>query len=529
MRDYNLFHRLIALAILAFVGCGDQASNLDSTEIVIVRPADNAVLYGPDTIRVLATNADVVAKISILIDGTALGSALKHPYEIPLEASFWADGNTHTLIALANQNSSNEALSNLVTVRISEKAAVIPQIFISGDSTVLCENSSVLFSWTSINEADHYLLEIADEPLFLSPILSETTSDTSFSAQGLASRPYYYRVNAVHASGAIGKWSSVGNFRIWSTGIDSKYVEAVAPNPIHRGEYSWDQLSVIDPMVLDNPDGYKMWFAGWGGGQPTGIGYATSMDGVSWIEHDKPVLEIAPGAQSVERNNRWPFVMKDDTGYRMWYTVWYWSGQLRIYQATSADGLSWARSPSTPILEPGEAGAFDAGGVGSPTVIKKDGSYLMWYQGRDAVDSDRYNIGYATSQDGITWTKHASNPILTFESLGTTEIFSIENPTVLLSDRGTFQLLYTVRTPAGDWINWATSTDGINWMNSASNPIIPLAGLENWWISRAGRAAIIENNNGYELWFAGLDATRWSIGYGRLAIANCISQLVLSN
>jgi hypothetical protein len=74
------------------------------------------------------------------------------------------------------------------------------------------------------------------------------------------------------------------------------------------------------------------------------------------------------------------------------------------------------------VLSPGALGTWDTrlGGMISPaTVVKKGGTYFLYYIGADgnrSTDGDARHraLGVATSRDGIRFTKYSGNPILTF-------------------------------------------------------------------------------------------------------------------
>ena len=74
------------------------------------------------------------------------------------------------------------------------------------------------------------------------------------------------------------------------------------------------------------------------------------------------------------------------------------------------------------ILEQGEPGAWDHllyGGF-TGTVIKRDGTLFLYYQGARAFDEELQTvtdraIGVATSQDGLRFEKSASNPVVTWQ------------------------------------------------------------------------------------------------------------------
>src|SRR5437773_7684132 len=55
------------------------------------------------------------------------------------------------------------------------------------------------------------------------------------------------------------------------------------------------------------------------------------------------------------------------------------------------------------VLDLGPPGSFDSAGVLNPYVMKDGGTYRMWYRGYDGM---RNRILYATSPDGVVWTKH---------------------------------------------------------------------------------------------------------------------------
>ena len=75
----------------------------------------------------------------------------------------------------------------------------------------------------------------------------------------------------------------------------------------------------------------------------------------------------------------------------------------------------WTKYHGNPVVVTGTAGSWDATHVADPAVISDGTTYKMWYPGSDDILSsgDFYSsIGYATSTDGITWTKYAGNPVI---------------------------------------------------------------------------------------------------------------------
>src|SRR4051812_7517905 len=45
-------------------------------------------------------------------------------------------------------------------------------------------------------------------------------------------------------------------------------------------------------------------------------------------------------------------------------------------------------------------------------ILREDGLYRLWYTGYDGTADGLRMLGYATSIDGIHWTRHPRNPLL---------------------------------------------------------------------------------------------------------------------
>ena len=97
----------------------------------------------------------------------------------------------------------------------------------------------------------------------------------------------------------------------------------------------------------------------------------------------------------------------DGTTYHMWYSTL--DSSEGIGYATSADGIDWTKHPANPVFEPGSEGSWDIHTLGSPNVVIVDSTFHMWYHASDGIG---FQIGYSTSPDGFTWTKHDSIPVI---------------------------------------------------------------------------------------------------------------------
>jgi len=203
-----------------------------------------------------------------------------------------------------------------------------------------------------------------------------------------------------------------------------------------RGDM-WDCLHTGDPEVIKVKGMYYLYYSGSYDPKGTGsIGLATSTDGVHWTKYSgNPILK--PGASY---DNFWlqtPSVIYDDGTWKMWYSAreedqTRSDRQSRIAYATSSDGIHWTKVGIA--LEKGAASAWDHVGVNNPAIVKYKDKYIMTY-GHSGQDG----LGFALSDDGIRWEKYGSNPILRAEREGWNS--RIISP-YLLADAADFKLYY---------------------------------------------------------------------------------------
>jgi hypothetical protein len=122
-------------------------------------------------------------------------------------------------------------------------------------------------------------------------------------------------------------------------------------------------------------------------------------------------------APVMDRSNEDPFsisypsILVENGLYRMWYgSNLKWGKQQHemnhvIKYAESFDGVNWDRKNIIAInnIHEGEYA------LSKPFVIKDGGSYTMWYSYRANKTIETYRIGYAKSDDGITWKRDDEN------------------------------------------------------------------------------------------------------------------------
>ncbi len=288
-----------------------------------------------------------------------------------------------------------------------------------------------------------------------------------------------------------------------------------------NGNGTWDK-HVFAPDVIFNADSnrYEMWYCGSYGPEvswyPYRIGFAYSSDGIRWTKYEgNPVL--VPDAGSWDEGSvSLGSVLRENGQYKLWY----YGSNNNIHQigyATSPDGITWSKN-ANPVLSAGSA-AWEAGGVLWCSVLSNSGEYTMYYTGKE-ITAGICRIGRATSVDGINWQRDTiNNPILTIGTTGQWDDKVVCAPYCLYTSSMIY-MLYTgwANNYFGSQIGLATSTNnGITWTKHANNPVIDLGPQGSWDANyvEAGSIILVEdtlytwydgsrNNTATNLWRIGL-------------------------
>lgn len=221
-----------------------------------------------------------------------------------------------------------------------------------------------------------------------------------------------------------------------------------------------------------------------------------------WVKASNPVL--APGTAG-SWDDQWvyaPSLLLDGSTYKMWYVSYSAASSARkIGYATSPDGTTWTKYGSAPVLSPGTAGSWDAQGVSFPSVIKDGSTYKMYYTGLNATGERR--IGYATSPDGITWTKFGSAPVFGAGAPGAWDATHVSNPNVVKVAENNYKMWYSGWTDTNNGIGYATSTDGLTWTRVGTAPVMPYLGYG--WDASPYSPNVVFDGKGYHMWYSGCD------------------------
>jgi predicted GH43/DUF377 family glycosyl hydrolase len=118
-----------------------------------------------------------------------------------------------------------------------------------------------------------------------------------------------------------------------------------------------------------------------------------------------------------------------------------------LKQIASTEGFKLYEG--NPIMTVGTKGSFDAGALGSMTILKVGDVFHIYYETWgvrsekewDAGEYESLQIGHATSKDGIHWTKDKHNPVLPQGGEADFDRTGVWDPYVIYED-GLFKMWY---------------------------------------------------------------------------------------
>ncbi len=245
---------------------------------------------------------------------------------------------------------------------------------------------------------------------------------------------------------------------------------------------SWEEKAADCQTVGFYNGQYMMWYVGTPSSLHCQIGLATSRDGINWTKHpENPIIKLGPPGSWDSSILICESVLfdKDEQIFKIWYVGGTVGGIFGIGYATSPDGIHWTKYQGNPVITVTEP--WEGRNIEGQSVLKTNEGYKIWFASYHARE-DQASIGYATSPDGIHWTKNPQNPIFTPDQPGSWDGYSVDEPDIHYQD-GIYHMWYKGwNRPMGvSWIGHATSQDGIRWERAAENPVLMTANVPQAW------------------------------------------------
>ena len=255
---------------------------------------------------------------------------------------------------------------------------------------------------------------------------------------------------------------------------------------------------------LETPTGGKK--------SPMMAGYATSTDGLHWTRHPANPIMVPGPLGSPEANFVYPpYVLFDGQQFRMWYSAHDFE-EWSINYATSTDGVVWDKYPANPLMRAAHDGRWDENFISEPSVLWNGQRFEMWYNGGSERTST-LRVGYAWSDDGLAWHKWEPDEwVLDVGPLGAWDDFSVARVHVLC-DGERYQMFYEGHDVASWRLGYAWSEDGVTWHKDAdNNPILDLGSPGAFDSATAAEPYVIFDGETYWLYYSGYDGDKYRIG-----------------
>jgi len=195
------------------------------------------------------------------------------------------------------------------------------------------------------------------------------------------------------------------------------------------------------------------------------------------------------------------YILKEGSMYHMWYTGYNPEGAdtMSLGYATSPDGIAWTRYSGNPI--------FSESWVEDMHVVKHGDTYYMFAEGRNDI------AHMLTSRDRLLWKDHGKIDVryttgkpLSPGPYGT--------PTVFI--KGSTWYLFYERGDLGIWL--ATSNDRKIWTNVQDDPVIAM-GPEHYDRYAVAVNQIIEHEGKYYAYYHATSHKQWRDWTSNVAVS----------
>ncbi|HUC90007.1 MAG TPA: hypothetical protein VMR45_04350 [Patescibacteria group bacterium] len=191
------------------------------------------------------------------------------------------------------------------------------------------------------------------------------------------------------------------------------------------GNGSWESTDIHNPSVVYNPRNstynllYSGYYSGSAGYQQLGLSYTNTIEG-AWTKASTPVFNPSPSSWQ-----NGGICYKNGLSYYIYET----NNATTLGLATSPDLNEWTVINSNVIS--GTASQWDSNGIFDAFLrLRQDGNtFELWYTGSSS--SGARAIGYATSTDGVSWTKCINNPVIA-QPYWQTQTISLGEPSVFV-------------------------------------------------------------------------------------------------
>lgn len=196
------------------------------------------------------------------------------------------------------------------------------------------------------------------------------------------------------------------------------------------------------------------------------------------------------------------YILKEADGYHMWYTGYKksWELPLTLGYATSPDGISWTRYAGNPI--------YDSLHTEDMMVIKEGDTYHMFAEGKDDIAHRLSSI------DRVHWQEHGSLDIRKKDG-SPLDPGPYGTPTVI--KEGEIWYLFYERNDSAVWL--ASTKDLLQWTNVQDEPVLK-KGPSAYDLHGIAMNQIIKYNGKYYGYYHGTPDADWATWNINVAVSD---------
>lgn len=222
------------------------------------------------------------------------------------------------------------------------------------------------------------------------------------------------------------------------------------------------------------------------------IGIAESPDLLHW----RKVGELGPEQECDQNGLCAPGARVIAGRVHLFYQTYGNGPRDAICHAVSDDGLRFVRAPSNPVFRP--TGAWNSGRAIDAEVFEHNGRLLLYFATRDP-ESRIQMLGVAGADlksdfSRNVWRQLGDEPILKPELPW--EKLCIEAPSILARNGTLFMFYAGGYNNDPQQIGVATSQDGLRWTRLMHDPLLPHGRPGEWNASESGHPGVFENVDG---------------------------------
>lgn len=265
----------------------------------------------------------------------------------------------------------------------------------------------------------------------------------------------------------------------------------------------FDHHNILSPAIARRGDQHYLFYSGGPVGPRTGDGYvryqlglALSADGQQFKKLGRPLLPLG------QRDNFHvtPALLRDPGGELLtpegrWYMVYCGNRADDVELATSDDGLHWRKDPRSPIYRAAYA----------PNLVQA-GDQLRMYYVHKPPGGRPWEIHLATADDWTGFRPHPANPMLTlsqpWESSNLFYPYVLREGDAWIL----FYAAYWKNPPSGKQstaIGMARSDDGLHWTKHPANPVLTPSPDSPYDSQYTSSQSVLRVGDEYRMYYAG--------------------------